>query len=82
MKWRRNNTDKLFRITTLDNYRGTLFGKIGIGTSEKERLEAEPSFINEFEEVWESKKLYCFIRYCTGNIKPEEAFMPRPAQGD
>lgn len=49
--------NKLFRITTLDNYRGKLFGKIGVGTTEKELLEAEPSFIyNDFEEVWESKK--------------------------
>lgn len=34
-----------------------MFGKIGVGTTEKELLEAEPSFIyNDFEEVWESKK--------------------------
>lgn len=35
--------NKLFRITTLDNYKGKLFGKIGVGTTEKELLEAEPS---------------------------------------
>lgn len=49
--------NKLFRITTLDNYKGKLFGKIGVGTTEKELLEAEPSFVyDEFEEVWESPK--------------------------
>ena len=49
--------NKLFRITTLDNYKGKLSGKIGVGTTEKELLEAEPSFVyDDFEEVWESKK--------------------------
>ena len=49
--------DKLFRITTLDNYKGKLFGRIGVGTTENELLEAEPSFIYDyFEEVWESEK--------------------------
>ena len=49
--------NKLFRITALDNYKGKLFGKIGVGTIEKELLEAEPSFVyDEFEEVWESPK--------------------------
>ena len=49
--------NKLCRITTLDNYKGKLFGKIGVGTTEKELLEAEPSFVyDDFEEVWESKK--------------------------
>lgn len=49
--------DKLFRITTLDNYKGKLFGRIGVGTTENELLEAEPSFIyDDFEEVWESEK--------------------------
>ena len=49
--------NKLFRITTLDNYKGKLFGKIGVGTTEKELLEADPSFVyDDFEEVWESKK--------------------------
>lgn len=37
--------DKLFRITTLDNYQGKLVGKIGVGTTEKELLEVDPSFI-------------------------------------
>ena len=49
--------DKLFRITTLDNYQGKLFEKIGVGTTEKELLEVEPSFVyDDFEEVWESEK--------------------------
>lgn len=49
--------NKLFRITTLDNYKGKLFGRIGVGTTENELLEAEPSFIyDDFEEVWESEK--------------------------
>ena len=46
---------KLFRITTLDNCK--LFEKIGVGTTEKELLEVEPSFAyDDFEEVWESEK--------------------------
>ena len=51
------NINKLFRITTLDNYQGKLFEKIGVGTTEKELLEVEPSFVyDDFEEVWESEK--------------------------
>lgn len=49
--------DKLFRITTLDNYKGKLFEKIGVGTTEEEMLKVEPSFVyDDFEEVWESEK--------------------------
>lgn len=49
--------NKLFRITTLDNYQGKLFEKIGVGTTEKELLKVEPSFVyDDFEEVWESEK--------------------------
>lgn len=49
--------NKLFRITTLDNYQGKLFEKIGVGTTEKELLEVESSFVyDNFEEVWESEK--------------------------
>ncbi len=49
--------NKLFRLTTLDNYQGKLFEEIGVGTTEKELLEIEPSFVyNDFEEVWESEK--------------------------
>lgn len=50
-------SNKLFRITTLDNYQGKLFEKIGVGTTEKELLEVESSFVyDNFEEVWESEK--------------------------
>lgn len=49
--------NKLFRITTLDNYKGKLFEKIGVGTTEEEMLKTEPSFVyDDFEEVWESDK--------------------------
>lgn len=49
--------DKLFKLRTLDDYKGKLFGKIGVGTTELEMLEIEPSFVyNDFEEVWESDK--------------------------
>ena len=49
--------NKLFRITTLDNYKGKLFEKIGVGTTQEELLKIEPSFIyDDFEEVWESDK--------------------------
>lgn len=49
--------DKLFRITSLDRYKGKLFDKISIGTTEDEMLQVEPTFIyNDFEEVWESEK--------------------------
>lgn len=49
--------DKLFRITTLDNYKGKLFERIGVGTTEEELLKIEPSFVyDDFEEVWESEK--------------------------
>ncbi len=49
--------DKLFRITTLDNYKGKVFNEIGVGTSEEEMLKVEPSFVyDDFEKVWESDK--------------------------
>jgi len=49
--------NKLFRITTLDNYKGKLFEKIGVGTTEEELKKVEPSFVyDDFEEVWESDK--------------------------
>lgn len=52
-----SKNNKLFRITTLDDYQGKLFEKIKVGMTEEEFLEAEPSFVyDEFEEVWESKK--------------------------
>lgn len=49
--------NKLFRITTLDNYKGKLFKKIGVGTTEEEMLKIEPLFVyDDFEEVWEFDK--------------------------
>lgn len=49
--------NKLFRITTLDNYKGKLFEKIRVGSTVKEFLKVEPSFVyNDFEEMWESEK--------------------------
>lgn len=48
---------KLFKITTLDGYRGKLFDKIVVGMKEKEFVEIEPTFIyDDFEEVFESDK--------------------------
>ena len=48
---------KLFRITTLENYKGKLFDKISVGMTAKELLAADPSFYyDEFEEVYESDK--------------------------
>lgn len=48
---------KLFKIVTLEGYKGKLFGKIGVRTKEKELLKIEPSFVYEdFEEVFESEK--------------------------
>ena len=41
----------------MDNYKGSLFGQIKVGTTRNEMLEIEPSFVyNDFEEVWESEK--------------------------
>lgn len=63
--------DKLFRITALDNYKGKLFGEIGIGTTEEELLECEPSFVyDDFEEVWESSKgIYIEMDAETNKVK-------------
>jgi hypothetical protein len=48
---------KLFKITTLENYKGKLFDCIYVGMPEAELLEIEPSFIyDDFEEVYESGK--------------------------
>ena len=48
---------KLFKITTLEGYKGKLFGKITVKTLECDLLELEPSFTYEdFEEVFESEK--------------------------
>ncbi len=44
--------NKLFRITTLDEYKGKLFEKIGVGTTEDELLKTDSSFVyDDFEEV-------------------------------
>ncbi|TQR39809.1 hypothetical protein C7Y47_01925 [Lysinibacillus sphaericus] len=49
--------DKIFKITTLENYKGTLFNKIRVGMHIDEVLKLEPSFIyDEFEEVYCSSK--------------------------
>ena len=48
---------KLFKITALKNYTGSLFGKIKIGMHIDEVLKLEPSFIyDDFEEVYCSPK--------------------------
>ena len=48
---------KLFKITALKKYKGTLFDKIRIGTSERSLLKIDPSFVyDDFEEVFESEK--------------------------
>lgn len=53
---------KLFKITTLCNYKGKLFENIGVGTLAKDFLQIEPSFIyDDFEEVYISKDKGIFI---------------------
>ncbi|AIQ62599.1 hypothetical protein PSTEL_05255 [Paenibacillus stellifer] len=48
---------KLFKITALSKYVGTLFGKIRIGMHINEVLSIEPSFeYDDFEEVYCSSK--------------------------
>jgi hypothetical protein len=48
---------KLFKITALNDYKGTLFNNIKIGMSEAELLKFEPSFeYDDFEEVFVSHK--------------------------
>lgn len=70
--------NKLFRITTLDNYKGKLFGKIGVGTTEEDLLNMEPSFIyDEFEEVWESSKgVFIEMDAETNKVKWISIFIP------
>ncbi|WP_256263131.1 hypothetical protein [Listeria monocytogenes] len=47
---------KLFKITTLKNYKGQLFDNVQYGMSEQELLAAHPDFIyDDIEEVYESK---------------------------
>ena len=48
---------KLFKIVTLDGYKGELFNKIGVNTLESELFQIEPSFAyDDFEEVFISDK--------------------------
>lgn len=48
---------KLFKITTLNGYKGLLWGKIGVGTKAQDFMKIEPSFkYDDFEEVYESSK--------------------------
>ncbi|SHJ81824.1 hypothetical protein SAMN02745248_01022 [Hathewaya proteolytica DSM 3090] len=48
---------KLFKITTLNGYKGLLWGKIGVGMKAQDFMKIEPSFnYDDFEEVYESSK--------------------------
>ena len=48
---------KLFRITTLGNYKGKLFDNIVVGMKAKDLLKCDTSFYyDDFEEVYESTK--------------------------
>ena len=48
---------KLFKITALKNYEGTVLNQIKIGMSSKELLKMDSSFeYDDFEEVYDSKK--------------------------
>lgn len=51
-----NKSNKLFKITTLPNYRGA-FNNIGTNTTEEELTSLDSSFLyDDFEEVFESPK--------------------------
>ena len=48
---------KLFKITTLNEYKGKLWDKIGTDTVEKTLLSLDDSFIrDDWEEIWQSPK--------------------------
>ena len=48
---------KLFKITTLDGYKGKLWDKIGTDTVEKNLLSLDDLFVwDDWEEVWQSPK--------------------------
>lgn len=48
---------KLFRITTLNGYKGLLWNKISVGMKAEEFIKIEPSFkYDDFEEVYECDK--------------------------
>ena len=52
---RKNN--KLFKITTEKNYKGTLFEKIKVGMRETDLVTIDSSFVyDDFEEIWVSSK--------------------------
>lgn len=70
--------NKLFRITTLDNYKGKLFEKIGVGSTEEEMLEIESSFVyDEFGEVWESDKgVFIEMDAETNNVRWISIYIP------
>ena len=49
--------DKLYKMSALQGYKGKAFGKVGIGMTEAELVEAEPSFVyDDFEEAWYTEK--------------------------
>ena len=48
---------KLFRLTTLDGYKGKLWDKIGTDTVEKTLLSLDDSFAwDDWDEIWQSPK--------------------------
>ena len=47
-----NKNGKLWQMTALENYKGKLFGNIGVGITEKELLQIDNSFV--FDEGVES----------------------------
>ena len=48
---------KLFKMTTLDGYKGKLWDKISTDTVEKTLLSLDDSFVwDDWEEVWQSPK--------------------------
>lgn len=48
---------KLFKICTLENYKGKLFDKIYVGLPERKLLKAEPTLVyDDFEGVYETPK--------------------------
>lgn len=52
-----SGNSKLFKITTLGEYKGKLFDKIFVGMKEEDFLQIEPNFVyDDFEEVFESEK--------------------------
>lgn len=57
-----NRKNRLFKITTLPEYRGKLFEKIGTDTDEADLLRLEPTLVyDDFEEVYVSEEKGVFI---------------------